>query len=150
MALSNCQLPHNDPLVVISNCSSQHLPVKVREMQFSGNTNINGTTAIRVSSGCFLQLENSAFQENAGGTGAVLDIRINATVLVSKTIFKDNRSSFKGGAIELHNADLSIIDSSFDGNTAAAAGGAIFAEVRFDLILCIHAQLRRECEDMVV
>ena len=138
MALSNCQMTHNDPLVVISNCSSQDLPVEVREMQFSGNTNINGTTAIRVSSGCLLQLENSAFQENEGGTGAVLDIRINATVLVSKTIFKDNRSSAKGGAIVLRNADLNIVDSSFDGNVAAAAGGAIFVKVRFRLILCIH------------
>ncbi len=103
-----------------------------------GNGTAGGLNVCYDSTGCTVQVTDSTFYDNSGNFGgAILNGggAGNASLTVTDSLFSDNYS-LRGGAInngELganepngpHSATLSIVGSTFTGNTSNYAGGAI-------------------------
>ncbi len=86
-----------------------------------------------------MTVADSLFEGNtSGGYGGALTNWYDASLSVSGTTFSDNTAAWSGGAVGHYpnaESDLTVIDSVFEGNTASAAGGGIWAVYGRDVIL---------------
>lgn len=106
--------------------------VLMRGNRFDGNRSggIGGAAMVVTSSSFTLRIEDSLFEANVstgsedGMAGAVYLDRAHASTVL-RTTFADN-SGNRGGALRSNGA-MQLIDSLLTGNTAARAGGAVWA-----------------------
>lgn len=72
-----------------------------------------------------------------GTGGAILVAGSNGTVEITRSpMFSKNEATDSGGAIGITGIDhsINIVGPSFRDNSAQRAGGAMFAEVRFEIV----------------
>lgn len=69
----------------------------------------------------------SAFLDNAatGGDGGAINCNVGCQVTIANSTFAGNGASGAGGAVENNTGTLSIYNSTFTANTATSSGGAI-------------------------
>ena len=89
MVFFECQSSDGAPIVLISGCASRKRePIRMLRTEFKANSNGNGTSVVRMSSGCQLTVENSSFIENTGVNGSVVSIAHGAQVVVTHLYLK--------------------------------------------------------------
>lgn len=82
--------------------------------------------------GATLTLSNLYFTNNAvegtssKGEGGALAVENSANITMKNVKFKHNSSSFRGGALYLHNSTINATDLVFEENSALMRGGAVF------------------------
>lgn len=79
-----------------------------------------------VLTGGFLSVADSVLLDNfaTNGGGAIFVSGLSASALIERTTFADNRSG-DGGALSSRSGSITVVDSLFQGNSAADAGGAV-------------------------
>jgi hypothetical protein len=109
--------------------SSPDLDSRTAEGALVENTTIdrNGETGI-VNAGTLSLLKSVVSNNGDGGlvnwTGSIA----TATAIVNETVIQKNITSGNGGGIDNRKADLTVVNSRIDGNSAAKFGGGIFNE----------------------
>lgn len=111
----------------ISNIS--HYGVSVESSRFENNSADYGGAISDWVSGSDMSVANSAFIANKGALGGAVAVWETAAnkVLISGSEFEGNESQ-RGGAIFNRGDGMVVENSSFKGNTASSAGGAIYSE----------------------
>ena len=111
----------------ISNIS--HYGVSVESSRFENNSADYGGAISDWVSGSDMSVANSAFIANKGTLGGAVAVWETAAnkVLISGSEFEGNESQL-GGAIFNRGDGMVVENSSFKGNTASSAGGAIYSE----------------------
>ncbi|MDR3257139.1 MAG: hypothetical protein LBT18_05835 [Endomicrobium sp.] len=89
----------------------------------------NSKSLFNISSGTAVnfELQNLTVQNALGANGSVINAGNSlSTTTISNVVFRNNRSSAKGGVIYVPNGStVSLTDVKFTSNTAASNGGAI-------------------------
>ena len=111
----------------ISNISNYG--VSVESSRFENNSADYGGAISDWVSGSDMSVANSAFIANKGTLGGAVAVWETAAnkVLISGSEFEGNESQL-GGAIFNRGDGMVVENSSFKGNTASSAGGAIYSE----------------------
>ncbi len=99
--------------------------VTAEDCRFLTNLAFHGG-AIAAEGPAFLQLRDSAFEENRAhdGDGGALDL-VDTTSLIFECRFRSNQSSRDGGALRSSVGSLTMTDCTFVGNSADERGGAV-------------------------
>ena len=110
--------------------------VEISGSSFTQNTGFLGG-AVNVRNGSTLSITDATFSGNTanGFGGAISDYETkkeatqNERISINRTVFKNNRDSKGGGALNVVNTKaIDITDSEFSGNFSAGKGGAIQLE----------------------
>lgn len=131
--LDDAQLDGGDATQLLSGTTGASLVVQ--NIAFSNGFATRGG-AINIDGN--LQVENSTFTSNAAAEdgGAIYVIDDEATVVIEGSTFADNSTGelldgfdgYSGGAVYVEGDNVLYIgDSTFSGNEASAAGGAVYA-----------------------
>ena len=99
----------------------------VEDSTFTNNS--GGAICATADSGYTVKVTGSTFTGTTGGNGGAIQTEMS-NLIIEDSVFENN-SGNNGGAVYARNTSgmtVSISDSSFDGNTAAGAGGALFLE----------------------
>jgi len=101
--------------------------VTISDSYFIGNSASNYGGGLYTNSGSNLKVANSSFERNDAGNGGGISLNggfNDPTAEVNNSHFKDNQSG-TGGAIRSDEANITITNSIFEGNSAVN-GGAVF------------------------
>ena len=73
-----------------------------------------------------VSINEASFFNNTASSGGAVGIKNGAFVVISASVFKQNRAtSSSGGAVVVHGSDTIISASAFDSNWAIGDGGAM-------------------------
>lgn len=112
-------------------CQNDSTSLNVEGSFFRENNADNIGGAINISAGISAQISTSTFAANSANFGAAIDISEDsldlAELQVERCIFKDNLTFKQAGGININNANVSVVNSLFAGNSnfGDGAGGAI-------------------------
>ncbi len=91
-------------------------------------------TRIFTFQGTNLTLDSLVLVNGKSTNGAAINITaFGASVIISNSLFKNNISTTKGGAISFYNGSLNVTNTSFKNNSATSDGGAIYCQLGQDV-----------------
>eukprot|EP00210_Caulerpa_lentillifera_P003722 g3555.t1 len=128
LEIRDCQLETEDAPVTVTSGGS----LKLNSVNFTNNTNVVGSAALRIYENAQLNVEDCNFRHNSGN-GSTIYVTDGSSLTVSHTKLANNRADRGGGALMINSQKertTVIIEegSEFRGNQALSGeGGAIVA-----------------------
>ena len=128
LSLTACQFAQNKSELNGGGIFAEYSTINSTSCTFSGNQNTdsNGGGAMALKS-CIFNDINSSFLDNfSASSGGAVDL-YDSNISLSGTFFRNNQSSFAGGALSGEGSNISAADSNFSSNqvTSNNGGGAI-------------------------
>jgi len=121
----------------IRNSNDDAMTVEIVDCTFIGNNAFHSAGAVEVKGSetddpVYLSIDGCTFDGNDGGNGDGGALLVDgwASVDITDTVFSTNRSGNYGGGAYLYDvatghANLTIVDTTFDGNSTTINGGAL-------------------------
>jgi hypothetical protein len=108
------------------NIVNSNISMKNNKMLFNKSERAGG--GIYASHNCRISIEGCEFINNESGYGGGIELCIDGSSSINKSIFTSNHNRYKGhgGAIRLTNGSLILTDNIFRNNTSEGDGGAIY------------------------
>jgi predicted outer membrane repeat protein len=112
-------------------CQNDSTAITINDCAFNENNADNNGGAINVTSGIVATIARSTFFANSSNYGAAIEMSedsLDLSVLnIERCLFQENLAFNQGGALNLNNANTTIVNSLFAGNAnfSEGAGGAI-------------------------
>ena len=102
----------------------------IQTSQFTGNTAANNGGAIDFNAAAPLTISESTFNNNVSGFfGGALEFNAGAGASsLTNDTFVSNQSLSDGGAIDIENGQLALVNDTINGNTAGGNGGGVSDE----------------------
>eukprot|EP00210_Caulerpa_lentillifera_P003723 g3556.t1 len=144
LEIGDCQLETEDAPVTVTSGGS----LQLNSVNFTNNTNVGGSAALRIDEGTQLNIDGSVFGHNSGNRSTIY-ISDGSSLTVSNSRLVNNRADLGGGALMIDSQQertTVIIEegSEFRGNEALTGeGGAIFAIGNVNLAITGDAIFRR-------